>query len=170
MFEAIAAAVGGKLIEGIFNARESSANRDFQAGMSSTAHQREVKDLKAAGLNPILSAKYGGASTPAGSTASISAPDFVGAANSTNLTKAQIAQANASAALSAASARQVEVNTALDAKYGPAERLGRGDAWKVYAAKEAGSAAKDTFRKPGVGLTDAPFEFGRNLGERFFGK
>lgn len=47
-----------------FTNRETNEARNYLTQMSNSAHQRQVKDLEAAGLNPILSARYGGASTP----------------------------------------------------------------------------------------------------------
>lgn len=74
------AGFAGDLLGGIFGrsgAREQNAamreeaerNRQFQERMSSTAYQRAVVDLRAAGLNPMLAAMKGGASTPGGAMA-----------------------------------------------------------------------------------------------------
>lgn len=52
-----------------WSAQQAQIQRDFERDMSNTSHQREVADLQAAGLNPVLSANSG-ASTPNAAVAS----------------------------------------------------------------------------------------------------
>lgn len=52
-----------------FSAEQASKQMAFQERMSSTAHSREVSDLRNAGLNPLLSANSG-ASSPGGAAGS----------------------------------------------------------------------------------------------------
>lgn len=72
---AIATGIGAGLSY-LGSAKANRANRqmaerqmDFQREMSGTAYQRSRADMRAAGLNPILAAKMGGASTPGGAMA-----------------------------------------------------------------------------------------------------
>lgn len=124
-----------------FQAEQAALTREWLTMLANTAHQREVKDLRAAGLNPILSAMSGNgasvpsASTPTGATASqsIDTSGFAAGANigldtiksgtqiaqgiaSIDLTEKQAAAAEASAALDKAKAVESAASTAKIAK------------------------------------------------------
>lgn len=98
------------------NLSSAQAQMEFQKRMSDTAHQREVKDLIAAGLNPMLSAKFGGASTPGGASATVANSAAAGDAGSLNaaqvdLVRAQTRAAEAQAAASSAQAAKTAAET-----------------------------------------------------------
>lgn len=72
------AGVAGSLIDFISNRNTNKANAaqaqkqmDFQAEQSATQHQREVADLRAAGLNPAIGYTAGGNTAATGSAATM---------------------------------------------------------------------------------------------------
>jgi len=91
---AIGAAVAGAVVGGMFGRSSARKSMSFQREMAQKAHQYEVADLRAAGLNPILSGTGGGGARASGG-AMPSTPDFAGAINSARKAKVEIANIEA---------------------------------------------------------------------------
>lgn len=119
------------------NFSQASADKQmaFQERMSNSSYQRAMKDMEAAGLNPMLAFSQGGASTPSGSSAqgvSYQPQDVGGAAlkNISNLASgakdlgtlpASIESLNASTQVAKSSAAQTEAITPVNVAKGRAE-------------------------------------------------
>lgn len=99
-----------------WSAVQAQKQMDFQERMSNTAHQREIADLQAAGLNPVLSAKLGGASTPSGAMAQ---GDTSGTSALVELLQMSMETAN-----SAAGAARAAASSAYSLQDAPMNELG----------------------------------------------
>lgn len=154
-----------------FNSSEAEKERAWSREMSDTSHQREVVDLKRAGLNPVLSAN-GGASAYSASSASASAdtsaPGLLAAIYQTKLnntnakkiadqnnkvslaqkkTDLEIAKINAAASKYASDNAYAASRYATDhTKYGVVENFLDGLGFGSFSGSSSGSRATNAGR------------------------
>ncbi|QCQ84650.1 DNA pilot protein [Blackfly microvirus SF02] len=105
--------IGETRIQNMSNAKEATKQRDFQKSMSDSAHQREVADMVAAGINPILSGTGGpGASTPGGAMPTAQRSNAFSAMSASRAARTQVENVQADTDKKKAEKANIEADTA----------------------------------------------------------
>lgn len=96
------------------SAEAAARQMEFQKEMSDTSYQRQIKDLEAAGINPMLVTKLGGASTPPGAMPSFVNPGFMAAQSFSAMQSSQAAKQQAETSERMSESQIQQVNAATD--------------------------------------------------------
>lgn len=141
IFGPVAGAIAGKAID-IWSGRQAAEDeRHFTEYMSNTSYQRAVKDMRAAGLNPMLAYQQGGASTPSTSQAD------TGSFSSSLSSAVQASRMKAEVELLKQQARKTSAEATIVEKEEPKaeviEDIWRGVAGVYSSAKDVGKYAAD---------------------------
>ena len=142
MLGSIISSVVGSTAKGLLGMADRSLDYYYdkkafarQLAAENTAHQREVKDLRAAGLNPILSAHGQGAGTPNFDTPSGSSlADAVDTGVSIYSAKKSVENQTKQADASKETAEANKINAKSQMKNADTNQ------WQIYTAEEMGSA------------------------------
>jgi len=154
---AVLGTIGGAALGMGYNAWQAAMNRKFQRNMANTSHQREVKDLRAAGLNPILSARLGGSASPPGNAAHAAGPDVGATMNQSSaqgiqrqlaLGQIDLMDAQSRQATSAASLAGQQADTVMEMRKHLVDQASNDAASSAYGL-EAARRSADFHKGPG---------------------
>lgn len=135
-----------------YNSAEAAAERAFQKEMRGTAYQDTVKDMIAAGINPILAATNGATSSTSGPSASIGSQRY-------NQQSAQAASVSAMYEYGNNTAELAEKYLQLAKQATSSKQFKNAKSWEQAASELATSSAKQAQQysyaasKLGSGLT-----------------
>lgn len=137
-----------------YNSAEAAAERAFQKEMRGTAYQDTVKDMIAAGINPILAATNGATSAPSGASASIGSQRY-------NQQSAQAASVSAMYEYGNNTAELADKYLQLAKQSTSAKQFNNAKSWEQAASELATASAKQAQQysyaanKLGTGLAKA---------------
>lgn len=174
----------GQLIAQSHSRRQQNRAQAWMYHMDSTKYQRAVKDLRAAGINPILAATFGGGSPTsgvAGSSPGVSAQggDVMSSARAGALMMEELKRIRQERSTSMALESKywadawkaqgerifTDVATARESARLPYEQ-NMGEVWRELGPQMTGAAQAAKYLLPAAGVIGS-YYFGRRLGRRF---